>query len=188
MPLDASRNSLVLPMLGLLLEQPAHAYDLTRRLHERYEQQLPATRSTVTTLLKTLDRAGLVSACLPERSGNRPPRTTYQLTDAGVAEFRHRVEARLRDAPAASADFVMAIAYVAVVPADRATSILNDRADRLDRELAALRAQPDGVLEAHMLEVAYWRTVVAAEVAWIRTLARRIRSQDIAWPDSSLTD
>lgn len=65
----------------------------------------------------------------------------------------------------------MAVAYVAILPADQATSVLDDRADRLDRELVELWAQPEGVLEAHMLEVAYWRTVVAAEAAWIRKLS-----------------
>ncbi|RKN15790.1 PadR family transcriptional regulator [Micromonospora musae] len=186
MPLDATRNSLVLPMLGLLVEQPAHAYDLTRRLHERYAQ-VSVTRSTVTSLLKALDRAGLLSARPAERSGNRPPRTTYELTEAGVAEFRQRVEAGLRDTAVASLDFVMAVAYVAILPADLAASVLEERADRLDHELAALRAEPHGVLEVHMLEVAYWRAVVAAEVAWARTLVRRIRSHDIDWPGGSPT-
>ncbi|MFC0506706.1 PadR family transcriptional regulator [Micromonospora costi] len=182
MPLDASRNSLVLPMLGLLVEQPAHAYDLTTRLADRY-RHLTVTRSTVTSLLKALERAGLVASRQPERVGNRPPRTAYELTDAGVADFRHKVEAGLRDSAAASMDFVLAVAYVGILPAAQAAALLDARADRLDRDLAVLSARPDGVAEAHMLEVAYWHTIVAAEVAWIRTLARRIRSHDIDWPD-----
>ncbi|SEG72558.1 DNA-binding transcriptional regulator, PadR family [Thermomonospora echinospora] len=183
MPLDASRNSLVLPLLGLLVEQPSHAYELTSRLRERYED-LPVTRSTVTSLLKALERAGLVASRRPEQRGGRPPRTTYELTDAGVADFRRKIEAGLRDGRVASVDFVMAVAYAAILPADHAVSILEDRADRLDRERAALRERPDGVAEAHMLEVAYWRTIVAAETTWIRTLASRIRSHDIGWPDT----
>ncbi|MGC4804267.1 PadR family transcriptional regulator [Micromonospora sp. DT233] len=181
MPLDASRNSLVLPLLGLLVEQPAHAYDLTTRLRTRYGH-LSVTRSTVTSLLKALERAGLVAAGVPERVGNRPPRTAYEPTEAGVADLRRRVEQGLRDGPAASADFVMAVAYLGILPADHAASILDTRAARLDRELPALRETPDGVAEAHMLEAAYWATVVAAEAGWVRTLAARIRSHDIDWP------
>ena len=180
-PLDASRNSLVLPLLGLLIEQPSHAYELTSRLRERYEH-LPVTRSTVTSLLKALERAGLGAARRPERVGNRPPRTTYELTDAGMADFRHKIETGLSQSQTASVDFVMAIAYAAVLPAGHAASLLEARADRLDRETAALRERPDGVAEAHMLEAAYWRTIVAAETTWIRTLAARIRIHDIDWP------
>jgi hypothetical protein len=36
MPLDALANPLVVPLLGLLLERPAHAYELTQRLAVRY--------------------------------------------------------------------------------------------------------------------------------------------------------
>ena len=48
-PLDATRNSLVLPILGLLVEQPAHAYDVAARLEARYPQ-LKTRRSSVVTL------------------------------------------------------------------------------------------------------------------------------------------
>ncbi|MFG2086325.1 MULTISPECIES: PadR family transcriptional regulator [unclassified Spirillospora] len=184
MPLDASRNSLVLPLLGLLVEQPSHAYELTSRLRERYGH-LPVTRSTVTSLLKAMETSGLVASRRPERVGNRPPRTAYEPTEAGMADFRRKVEAGLREGQVASVDFVMAVAYAGALPADHAASILDARADRLDEELATLRRteRPDGVAEAHMLEAAYWRTIVTAETTWIRSLASRIRSHDIDWPD-----
>ena len=88
--------------------------------------------------------------------GNRPPRQAFALTDAGVASFREKVRAGLREAPVASVDFVLAIAYVGVLPAEDAASIL---ADRVQRQRATLHAKPDGGLEIHMLEVAYWRIV-----------------------------
>ncbi|WP_409492108.1 PadR family transcriptional regulator [Amycolatopsis sp. cmx-11-12] len=181
MPLDASRNSLVLPLLGLLVEQPSHAYDLTARLRERYGH-LPVTRSTVTSLLKTLERTGMVASRVPERVGNRPPRTTFELTETGMADFRRKIETGLREGQVASVDFIMAVAYAGALPADHARSILDTRADRLDRELATLQEHPDGVAEVHMLEVAYWRTIIATEIDWIRKLASRIRSHDIDWP------
>ncbi len=180
-PLDASQNSLVLPLLGLLVERPSHAYGLASLLRERYGD-LPATRSTVTTLLKSLERTGMVASQQPERVGKRPPRTVYELTGVGMADFRRRVETGLSEGRAASVDFVMAVAYAGVLSADRAASLLEGRAERLSEELDGLRDRPEGVAEAHMLEAAYWRTIVTAEVEWVRTLASRIRTRDIDWP------
>ena len=181
MPLDATRNGLVLPLLGLLVEQPAHAYALTTRLTGRYPQ-LSATRSTVTTLLRSLAGAGLLRGSTPERVGNRPPRTAYQLTAAGVAHFRLRVEEDLTAAQVASTGFVTALAYVGILPATRAVTILQARSGRLRSEEAALPDDPIGVPEIHMIEVAYWRHLLTAEADWTATLAARIRAGDLAWP------
>lgn len=174
----------MLPLLGLLVEQPSHAYGLTSRLCERYGRST-ATRSTVTSLLKSLEKAGLVASRQPEQVGKRPPRTVYELTEAGVADFRRRVEAGLGEGETASADFVMAVAYAAILPAEQAADLLDARAERVEREAARLRERPDGVAEAHMLEAAYWHTIAAAEAEWLRMLAVRIRERDIDWPDGS---
>ncbi|MBW4721977.1 PadR family transcriptional regulator [Saccharothrix obliqua] len=179
MPSDASHNSLVLPLLGLLVEQPAHAYDLTGRLNERYGH-LTATRSTVTSLLKTLERNGFLVARTPESVGNRPPRTTYELTEQGVADFRARVETGVARALPASVDFTLAVSYLGVVPAARAEEVLRARAERLTGELADL-VLPAHVPEVHMLEVPYWRSIVTTEIAWLRESADRIRTGDLDW-------
>ncbi|GAA0231807.1 PadR family transcriptional regulator [Saccharothrix mutabilis subsp. mutabilis] len=181
MPLDASRNPLVLPILGLLLEQPAHAYDVTSRLRDRYGPDLGATRSTVTSLLKTLERNGLVTSEAPERVGNRPPRTVYEVTETGLDDFRAKVTEGLRNARTASTDFTLAIAYAGIVPLRQALSIVDERIAKLHADLAALDAHPDGVAEVHMLEAAYWRAIVTAERDWLTTLALRMRSGDLDW-------
>lgn len=170
--MDASRNSLVLPILGLLTEQPAHAYDLAGRLRDR-SGRLPVTRSTVATLLKSMARSGLVTAREPGRVGNRPPRTVYETTSAGVADFHHRVESGLRDSPVASMDFVLAVGYAGVLSADRAALILEER--------AALLASSESDPSQGTLEAEYWRGMAAAEITWIRELARRIRTREITW-------
>ncbi|WIM97517.1 helix-turn-helix transcriptional regulator [Actinoplanes oblitus] len=184
MPLDASRNSLVLPILGLLGERPAHAYDLATRLRERYAH-LTATRSTVTTLLKSLHRDGLVEAREPGRVGNRPPRTEYELTEPGRAGFRTRVETGLRDTPVASVDFALAVAHLGSLPAEQAAALLTARAERLAGERAALPAGAGDMTEVHSLEHGYWHGLVTAELAWIAALVERIRTAELAWPTGS---
>ncbi|GAA0520043.1 hypothetical protein Ade02nite_94720 [Paractinoplanes deccanensis] len=180
MPLDASRNSLVMPLLGLLVEQPAHAYDLTARLQGRYAH-LRVTRSTVTTLLKSMEKAGLVAPRAPERVDGRPPRTSYELTAAGFAGFRTRIDAGLREAEPASVDFVMAMSYAGVLPAGTVATILDARADRLRADVRRYE-RPAEIPEVHMLEAEYWSAVVTAEIEWVTRLATRIRSRDITWP------
>ncbi|GAA2678114.1 PadR family transcriptional regulator [Actinoplanes palleronii] len=180
MPLDASRNSLVLPILGFLGERPAHAYDLATRLQERYAH-LTATRSTVTTLLKSLHRNGLVSAREPGQVGNRPPRTEYELTARGISGFRAKLESGLRDSPVASIDFALAVAYLGSLPADQAVALLTARAERLAAEQAGLPSGSGAMAELHTLEHGYWSGLVSAELAWIAALVERIRSAELAW-------
>ncbi|MEU4560295.1 helix-turn-helix transcriptional regulator [Actinoplanes sp. NPDC023936] len=155
-----------------MTEQPAHAYDLAGRLRERCGR-LPVTRSTVATLLKSMARSGLVAAREPGRVGNRPPRTVYETTAAGVADFHHRVESGLRDSPVASMDFVLAVGHAGVLPAERAALILEER--------AALLASSGSDPAQGALEAEYWRGMVAAEITWIRELARRIRDREVTW-------
>ncbi|MEU4236473.1 helix-turn-helix transcriptional regulator [Actinoplanes sp. NPDC026619] len=181
MPLDATRNGLVLPMLGLLVEEPAHAYDVAVRLAGRYPQ-LTVTRSSVTTLLKSLAGAGLVRAREPERTGRRPARTVYELTPAGLELFWGRVGEGLKEGTPASVAFLTALAYLGVLPRATAASVLGERLARLRRELDALPPDPPALAEIQMIEVAYWRTILSNEIAWLSAVATRVESGDLAWP------
>jgi DNA-binding PadR family transcriptional regulator len=174
-PLDATRNSLVLPILGLLVEQPAHAYQVTTRLEARYPH-LKTRRSSVVTLLKSLADGGLLHAGRPESVANRPARTTYQPTEAGIAMFRSRVREALNESAAASADFVTAVAYLGILPAAEAITVLRDRAERLRRETPVI---PPGLPEIQMIEVHYWLRVLATEIAWLTETAGRIAGGDL---------
>lgn len=181
MPRDALANRLVLPVLGLLVERPAHPYELTARLNERYPF-LATPRSSVTTLAKSLADAGLIRPQRSKRVGNRPARTAYALTDAGLKEFRARVAARIEDAPAASDQFTLGLAYVGILTRARAAAALRRRVVARRAELDAIPVVPPGGIEVHMIEMAYWKAVVEAEIRWLRSFIDRITSGDIAWP------
>jgi DNA-binding PadR family transcriptional regulator len=175
MPLDATRNSLVLPILGLLVEQPAHAYDVAARLETRYPH-LKTRRSSVVTLLKSLTDGGLLLPGTPESVANRPARTTYQPTDAGIALFRSRVREGLTETAPASADFLTAVAYLGILPAAEAIAVLQARAERLRRETPVV---PPGLPEIQMIEVHYWLRVLATEITWLTETADRLAGGDL---------
>jgi hypothetical protein len=114
--------------------------------------------------------------------GKRPARRTYELTDAGLHEFRARVTAQLEQAPPASSRFTLALAYIGILSRVNATAVLRRRLAALRRERVAIPTLLRGRTEVHMIEVAYWKTVLDAEIRWLDTLVRRIATCDIAWP------
>ncbi|MCP2328795.1 DNA-binding PadR family transcriptional regulator [Hamadaea flava] len=175
MPLDAARNSLVLPILGLLVEQPAHAYEVTARLETRYPH-LKVRRSSVVTLLKSLTDGGLLHAGEPESVANRPARTTYQPTDAGINLFRVRVREALTETTPASADFLTAVAYLGILPTAEAIAVLRARVERLRHETPVI---PLGLPEIQMIEVHYWLRILATEITWLTETADRLAGGDL---------
>ncbi|QMW67225.1 PadR family transcriptional regulator [Mumia sp. ZJ1417] len=180
MPTNALHSKLSLPALGLLLEQADHPYGLTSRLNDRY-RHLHASRSSITTLAKSLADADLVTPRSPERVGNRPPRTIYDLTEAGFTHMRHRVEETIRTAPAMDADFVTALAYIGLLGKERAEDALDERTRRIRQEIADLSDSPTDLAEIKMIEVEYWLRMLASEASWLEQLRDRIESGEIEW-------
>ena len=183
-PLDALANRLVLPILGLLVERPAHPYELATRLNDRY-RFLSTQRSSVTTLAKSLAEAGLIRPQRSKRVGNRPARKAYELTDAGMKEFRARVTTHIEKAPAASARFTLGLAYIGILSRTKAAAALRRRVVSRRAELDAIPILHPGGIEVHMIEMAYWKAVLEAEIQWLSTLIDRITSREIAWPIES---
>lgn len=186
MPLKATENDLVLPLLGVLVEAPRHQYALARLLRRRYPS-LNIRAGTIYTLVASLTAEGWVTPLRQERSGNRPPRSLYSLTERGWAEFRARVERQLRDATLRPASFAIALAYLASLPAATAAKALQARVELLEREAGRLEAaeadaQSQGVQEIHMIEVSFARSQLNQEVDWIRALIGRIEDGTLEWP------
>jgi DNA-binding PadR family transcriptional regulator len=179
-PRDALDNPLVLPLLGLLIEQPAHPYDLTRRLGDRY-RHLIVRRSSVTTLARSLAAAGLVRPQRRRRVAGRRARTAYELTDAGYALVRTRVADDLVSARAGSKTFILAISYVGVLPVRDAIDVLRRRLIGLRAELSAASIS-HSLPEYQMLEVAYWRQLLRGEIGWVQALVDRLAAGAIDWP------
>ena len=186
-PLDALANRLVLPLLGLLVERPAHPYELAARLNDRY-RFLSTQRSSVATLAKSLAEGGLIRPQRSKRVGNRPARRAYELTDAGMKEFRARVTAQIEEAPAASDRFTLGLAYIGILSRTKAATALRRRVVSRRQELAAIPGIPPGEPEVHMIEMAYWKAVLEAEIRWLDTFIVRITSRDIIWPLDSRKD
>ncbi len=73
-------------LLGLLLDQPKHGYELYQELSRELGRVLTIGLSQLYAQLKQLEEAGMVKTEV-EPQANRPPRKVYHLTDEGSEFF-----------------------------------------------------------------------------------------------------
>lgn len=185
MPSSALANPLVLPILGLLAEQPRHAYALFTELRTRYAYA-GAANSTVYTLLRSLAEAGWLHT--------RPPSTgrpEFALTASGRRALAERVDHDLRGGGLADRTaFMTALAYLGILTPGAAAAALQSRADRIGREeerLAQALGAAAGISELHMIETHFYRSQLRHERAWLDTTIQRIGSRALAWPGGTGT-
>src|SRR5256885_5999694 len=85
-------NPLALAVLGLLLERPMHPHAIAVALRQRgLDQAFKVTTGSLYDVVRSLERAGWITARETERVGGRPERTVYAHTAGG----RRRVVASL---------------------------------------------------------------------------------------------
>ncbi len=184
MPKNALDNPLVLPILGLLAEQPRHPYAVFAELRHRYAY-LAVRNATVYTLLDTLKAAGLVELIPDEDGAGHQP---LRITADGAAALAERVENEVRDGDlTGGAAFMTALAYLSIMSPARAAEALEARATVLAAEARCLQqalAATDAV-EVHMVEAHYFLTRLHHDIEWLTATARRIKSGDLSWPPDS---
>ncbi|MGH3425364.1 MAG: PadR family transcriptional regulator, partial [Nocardioidaceae bacterium] len=173
---------LVLPILGLLVEQPRHQYGVLSELRLRYPF-LHAKTSTVYTLVRSLVGHGLVTLDNTPEGSTTPPQAA--LTPAGVAELRQRVERHLLDTdPSVDPRFMIALAYLGILTPRQAIDVLRERAAELRSNREALTEslnRPD-IQELHMIEVHFVASRLEHDATWLTRLAQRIENSELNWP------
>ena len=187
--MPAFPTPLSISVLALLNERPMHPYEMYQLLVEREETRIVKVRPG--SLYHTVERlAGeeLVVATGTAREGNRPERTTYEITDPGRTTLRTRIEELLEEPVTEFPIFPVALAeshnlgraaVVAALARRRAT--LDQSTTELTGLIDAARAQ--GVPEGYWLQLDYLRTQTTAELDWISRLATRIETEDLPWPN-----
>ncbi|AQA23308.1 transcriptional regulator PadR-like family protein [Rhodococcus sp. MTM3W5.2] len=177
MPKNALDNPLVLPILGLLVEQPRHAYALFRELTRRYEY-LQVRNATVYTLLDRLTADGWVTAA----SGN--DRAAIAVTESGVAALAERVRQQLREGdPTGGPTFVTALAYLGILQPAEAATVLERRVELIREAVRELEqaAMDPAEPEVHMIEAQYLLSRLRHDIDWLERTAQRIEAGGLSW-------
>ena len=185
MPRNALANPVALPVLGALLEQPMHPYQLATTLAER---GVPVNRGSVYDTVEALAKAGWIESRPAEQEGTRPQRTPYALTGDGRDELVRRLDTQIRTPRREFTEFLGAVSHIGVLGPARAAEALAERAGRLAVMADEDRRRLDAVLadgtvpRLFVIEAEYALVLMQAEREWVLALADEIRNGELAWP------
>src|ERR687896_34044 len=139
-------NLLALAVLSYLSRGPMHPYELGRTLRAHGDaRSIKFNHGSLYMVVQQLERAGFVAAQETTRSGQRPERTVYALTDAGRHEFRDWLRELVEQPRHEYPHFVAALSLIAALPPDEAVELLRRRLQRLAGERASVRELIDAV-------------------------------------------
>jgi DNA-binding PadR family transcriptional regulator len=177
-------NPLALAVLSCLWERPMYPYEMTTSMRERgKEDSIRLNFGSLYSVIKSLEKHGLISVAQTEREGNRPERIVYEITDAGRREadewLRELIDTPQKEYPAIETG----LSLMAMLPPATVVELLDKRVERLDAEIASREHQLTGeaaaVPELFLVEFHFKTAMLAAERAYLAQLAARIRSGSI---------
>ena len=173
--------------LSLLVEEPMHPYEMYQLLMARHEDRLVKVRpGTLYHAVGRLEEQGLVQATGTDREGNRPERTTYEISEAGRAALTQRLQDMLASPVNEYPSFPLAVSEAYNLPAGVVTELLDRRLQGLQEHLDLLTAAQDrvrakGVERKYWIDMDYQQVMLHAEIGWIRNLQHQLGSGQLAW-------
>ncbi|MBN9630559.1 PadR family transcriptional regulator [Leifsonia sp. TF02-11] len=189
MPHTPALTPLAVAALALLAEGPTHPYEMYQTLVMRSEDRLVKVRPG--SLYHTVDRLarqGLVRATGTEREGNRPERTTYEITEAGTLALGERVADIIATPVNEFPEFPLGLGEAHNLPLETVIDLLRKRIGLLRADMALLdhgidRVRAKELPAKYWLDVRYLRTMAEADVAALEALIDDLASGVISWDE-----
>ncbi|QQQ78902.1 PadR family transcriptional regulator [Saccharothrix sp. 6-C] len=177
-------NLLGLAVLGYLVREPLHPYELSRLMRAHGgDRSIKFTHGSLYMVFGQLQKAGFIVEHETSREGQRPERTVYALTDAGRAELKDWMRELVAEPVHEHPRFVAALSMIAALHPDEVVALLRDRLDGLRRQVDEAEAILAGA-DAHplfLVEEEYRVALLNAEVAFVRHFLARIDDWRPLW-------
>jgi DNA-binding PadR family transcriptional regulator len=166
-----------------------HPYEIASALRAYgKDQDMEIKWGSLYTVVRNMERHGLIEPVESTRQGRRPERTVYRITGAGREELvdwtRELVSTPQRGANA----FRAGLSVLSVLSPGEAAGLLRRRLELIESESAALREQLQGyaaeVPRLFLVEAEYDMALREAEAAWIRSLIGELDSG--SFPDLTM--
>jgi DNA-binding PadR family transcriptional regulator len=179
-----------------LLQGPTHVYRLQKLIEATGKDRVVNVRSRASLYqaIERLERYGLVEVVGTVSGGGYPDRVEYAVTERGREVAREWLREMLSSTGEEFPEFVAALSVVfALEPAD-ARAELERRERRLADELQSIEAAitgphvPAGLPRLFLLEDEYRRTMLEAELGWVRGVIDDLRAGRLHWSEEWLRE
>jgi DNA-binding PadR family transcriptional regulator len=187
MPRSFKRSPLALAILTLLHEAPMHPYRMQRLLKERGKDQVinVAQRASLYQTISQLLRAGLITFWETTRQEGFPDRTVYKLTDQGHHTAFHWLREMLSTPAQEFPEFPAAVSLLSLLTPEDVLHQMEIREARLTDQIAAIDEEVQtyavSLARLFLLEAEYLRSVLQAELQWVRSVSADVRSGQLTW-------
>ncbi|WP_279579256.1 PadR family transcriptional regulator [Fodinicola feengrottensis] len=121
-------------MLGLLFEKPLHPYDMVATLRDREKHDsINIKYGSLYTVVRALERDGLIVGAGTVREGRYPERTLYEITPAGRVEFHDWLAELIGTPQQEFPQFLAGLSLLPGLPPAEAANLLEARAEKTRR-------------------------------------------------------
>jgi DNA-binding PadR family transcriptional regulator len=177
-------NLMALAVLSTVIQRPMHPYEIASIMKARgKDRDMPIKWGTLYTVVGNLEKHGFIEATESSRSGSRPERTVYRITEAGIAELRDWTGELISTPEPEQTSFEAGLSVLAVLDPDEIIELLRARLERLTADLAAQRAQHAHYsVEIPRLLLSEWDyslALLAAQVEWVRSFLAELTSGEM---------
>ena len=174
-------NLLALAVLSTVVQRPMHPYEIASFLKTRgKDRDMPIKWGSLYTVVANLEKHGFIEATESARTGSRPERTIYRITEAGIEELRDWTGELISTPVAEQTSFEAGLSVLGALHPDEAIRLLRVRLDLLTNSLADQRAEYDRtVAEIPRMVLAEWDyqlALLAAEIEWVRGFLEELSS------------
>ncbi|GAB2638908.1 PadR family transcriptional regulator [Gordonia jinhuaensis] len=183
-------NPLSVLVLGLLNERSRmHPYEMVQTLIARHEDRFANVRpGSLYHAVDRLTEMGLIRVADVERQGNRPERTLYETTDAGVAAMTDRVAGMLASSKQEYPELFLAVAQAHELDRRTVLEMLAQRLDAMRSELDDITGARHTLLAAGKPELFYLDlgvriTTLTAQIGWLEELVEAMSTGAMVWTD-----
>ena len=186
MKIEARRSPLGLIILGMLIEQPMHAYRMQKLIKERGKDKVVNVRqrASVYQTLERLLRLGLIEIRETVQTESHPDRIVYVITNQGRDTAKAWLREMLTTVGADFPEFPAAVSVLAMLTPQDARKQFEIRAEAVRKELSKLETEKREAGELprlFLLEDAYRTALLEAELSWLQAVVADLGSGSLTW-------
>jgi DNA-binding PadR family transcriptional regulator len=185
--MDFGRPSpLGLIILGMLIEEPMHAYRMQKLIRDRGKDTVVNVRqrTSVHQSLDRLLRLGLISVLETAQSDGGPDRTIYKITAQGRRAAKEWLRKILTNVGEEFPEFPAGLSVITLFTPSQAREELEKRAESIRVELSKLDAAKQaagGLPRVFLLEDEYRNDILSAELNWLERTIAELQNGALTW-------